>query len=247
MQLSQGALNVLSTCSRKFQHVYLDQLAIPMPLEQQERLAWGRWFHLLMQQRTLGLAVDGLACESISEFEQQIQDSVDRFVGTIPSLFQPLPNTTRQSEHRRTLYYQGHLLTVIYDLLILQPDQAQILDWKTYARPHSADRLTQNWQTQLYLFLLAQTSTYPPEQISMTYWFIDQAATPQSLLFNYSTVWYQQTQQILGEMLAQLDRWLEAYQMGRALPKTGKTGGHCDRCPFQIRCHQDSSDSELTI
>ncbi len=242
MQLSQGVLNLLSTCPRKFQYVYLDQLAVPMPLEQQERLAWGKWFHLLMQQHVMGLPFAALPANPMQTDEQLIQQSVDRFINEIPALWQASPDITRQSEHCRTLYYQGHLLTVIYDLLILQPDQAQILDWKTYPRPLKADRLIDNWQTQLYLFVLVQTSHYKPEQISMTYWFVHQDQTPQSLRLDYSSHLYQQTQQKLTAILNQLDRWLEAYQQGCALPQTGKTAGHCDRCTFHDRCQQETSD-----
>lgn len=243
MQLSQGALNLLSTCPRKFQHVYLDQLSIPMPVEQQERLAWGKWFHLLMQQRVMGLPVGEGTSEPAPLVEQPVLEAVDRFIHATPALFQSAPDTTRQSEHRRTLHYQGHLLTVIYDLLILEPVQAQILDWKTYPRPHQSDRLIENWQTQLYLFVLAQTSQYELEQISMTYWFIDRDTTPQCLRLDYNQLWYQQTQQKLNEILAQLDRWLADYQQDKALPQTGKTTGHCDQCAFSHRCQWETVET----
>jgi ATP-dependent exoDNAse (exonuclease V) beta subunit len=59
------------------------------------------------------------------------------------------------------------LLTVIYDLLIEAEDNAQILDWKTYPQPKEQNRLAKDWQTRLYLYVLAETSDYLPEQISM--------------------------------------------------------------------------------
>lgn len=248
MQLSQASLNLLSTCPRKFQHVYLDQLSVPVPPAQQERLAWGTSFHLLMQRRELGLETDSFSTAPLSELEQQVQQSVDRFVNTVPQLFQVSPSLSRQSEHRRTLYFRGHVLTVVYDLLILKADYAQILDWKTYSRPLHVKELAENWQTRLYPLVLAETSEYKPEQIAMTYWFIQptDTAPPQSIPFQYSLALHQQTQADLADLLSQLDCWLEQYEIGNPFPRVSFAAGHCDGCIFVGRCQrrQSGADSE---
>ena len=49
-RLSQQHLNLLSLCPRKFQYTYLDQLVSPVSPDDEERIAWGNQFHLLMQQ-----------------------------------------------------------------------------------------------------------------------------------------------------------------------------------------------------
>lgn len=247
MHLSQGSLNLLSTCPRKFQHIYLDQFPVPVSPDEQERLNWGTWFHLLMQRRELNLEIN-TPNPTGSELEQQLQQCVDRFINAVPELFQPQPYLLRQSEHRRTLYLQGHLLTVVYDLLILGPDRAQILDWKTYPHPPVPDCLAQNWQTRLYLFVLAETSSYVPEQISMTYWFIQPDTAPQSLQFKYSRALHQNTRQELLDLLAQLDQGLEQYKTGKSFPQVSTSVGMCDSCTFVGRCqpqHFGSSSEEI--
>jgi hypothetical protein len=55
---------------------------------------------------------------------------------------------------------------------LIADDLAQILDWKTYPKPQNRRWVEQNWQTLLYPYVLAETSDYLPEQISMTYWFV---------------------------------------------------------------------------
>ncbi|NJR67202.1 MAG: PD-(D/E)XK nuclease family protein, partial [Leptolyngbyaceae cyanobacterium CRU_2_3] len=63
LHLSQGLLNLFTTCPRKFQHIYLDQLNVPIAAAQQERLTWGNRFHLRMQQHELGLRFNALEPE----------------------------------------------------------------------------------------------------------------------------------------------------------------------------------------
>lgn len=237
LHLSQAHLTLLEICPRKFQHIFLDQLGFPIALEQQERLNWGDRFHRLMQQRELGLPMQNLV-----PVDQPVRQSMEAFVQAAAELFQPDANPFRQSEHRRTLQLHGYLLTVIYDLLILGEPQAQILDWKTYARPQHSRGLAQHWQTRLYPFVLAETSRYTPEQISMTYWFIqaepDPQPKPESYKFIYSFALHQQISQTLTQLLGQLTEWLQRYEAGEPFPQAGASTGHCDTCNFAIRCQR---------
>jgi hypothetical protein len=243
LRLAQGQLNLLSTCPRKFQYVYLDRLAGPIAPDLQERMAWGRRFHLLMQQRELGLSIGPVSSDSEM---YQFQLCVDALMSTASELSQPA--LFRESEHRRSLQWQGYLLTVIYDLVILRETAAQILDWKTYPRPLKAQRLAQGWQTRLYLFVLAETSQYAPEQISMTYWFVQPdlpAPRPQPLRFAYSLQHHQQTQQELTQQLTQLTQWLDAYQAGEPLPQIPEAAKACQSCSFAIRCQRGSQEQDI--
>lgn len=234
--LSQGQLNLLETCPRKFQHIYLEQLGTPVSPEQQERLLWGSRFHLLMQQRELGLPI-----ESLVEEDAQLQHWVTALVNTATDVLTPIPQTFRESEHCRTLNFQGYLLTVIYDLLIEDEVKAQILDWKTYPLPKKKTWLTKDWQTRLYLYVLAETSDYPPEQISMTYWFVKSQPQPQSLKFTYSNTQHEKTRQELTRLLNKLDRWMEDYcEKGILFPLVPEEKGYCNECNFAIRCERTS-------
>lgn len=248
MRLSQGQLNLLETCPRKFQHTYLEQLASPTTPDQQERLSLGSRFHQLMQQWELGLPVEPLIVE-----DEQLRQWFDAFVAAAPTILKlnadraaPEVNSLsfRQSEHQRTLIFEGHLLTVVYDLLILSQQQAQILDWKTYPKPQQSKRLAQNWQTRLYPFVLAETSDYSPENISMTYWFFQtqtgSSTDPQSLKFAYSVHAHDRTRHDLTQQLQQLTHWLDRYQTtGESFPQVTLGSKACADCSFATRCRRE--------
>jgi hypothetical protein len=248
MRLSQGQLNLLETCPRRFQHIYLDQLGAPPTPEQQERQNWGTQFHRLMQQRELGLPIDLLSTTVTSE--AQLQQCIQNLVQAAPDLFAngaqfQQAQQFRQAEHRRTLKFEGYLLTVIYDLLILEEESALILDWKTYPRPQHLDGLMQNWQTRLYRFVLAETSDYLPEQLAITYWFTqpDAASHPQSLRFGYSSGQRERDRQDLSSLLNQLTTWLQDYDQGQPFPQVEATR-HCRYCQFVTRCQRNQEELE---
>lgn len=234
--LSQGQLNLLETCPRKYQHTYLEQLGVPVSPEQQDRLTWGSRFHLLMQQRELGLPV-----ETLVEEDAQLQHRVTALIKAASDVLTPNPQTFRESEHCRTLNFQDYILTVIYDLLIEDEIKAQILDWKTYPLPQKKAYLAKDWQTRLYLFVLAETSDYLPEQISMTYWFVKSQPQPQSLGFTYNRTKHEKTRQELSHLLTQLNAWLEDYyQKGISFPQVSPGKNYCRNCNFAVRCQRTS-------
>ncbi|PSF35672.1 PD-(D/E)XK nuclease family protein [Aphanothece hegewaldii CCALA 016] len=206
IRLSQGQLNLLETCPVQFQRIYFEQLNTPSSPSQQEKQTWGSQFHLLMQQRELGLPIDELLSD-----DDQLNHSLSALLQVAPELQQNNPDTWRSAEHCRTLEFQGYLFTVIYDLIIANSTQAHILDWKTYLQPEKPAKLANNWQTRLYLYVLAETSNYLPEQISMTYWFVKLPTQPQKIIFNYDRHQHEQTRQDLIRLLTQLDEWIKNY------------------------------------
>lgn len=211
IRLSQGHLNLLEICPPRFQQVYLEQLSsIPSP-EQQQKQTWGSRFHLLMQQRELGLPI-----ESLLQADEELKRSLIALKDAAPEIFLSESSLCessiwREAEHCRTVNFGNYLLTVIYDLLIADVQKAKILDWKTYLQPQTKTKLATNWQTRLYLYVLAETSEYLPEQISMTYWFIKLPDRPKSLTFPYSQAQHEQTKQDLTRLLTQLNDWLNNY------------------------------------
>ena len=237
LRLSQSQLNRLAVCPRKFQHTDLEQLAAPSEPDQQERQDQGTRFHLSMQQWLLGLPVEPLVQE-----DAQLQAWFGAFMAVAPKIL-TLGNDRsvwRQSEHSRTLAFEGYLLTVVYDLLLTNGQQAQILDWKTYPRPQNPRWLLQNWQTRLYPFVLAETSHYEPEQMAMIYWFFQSSdeKAPEAQRFNvaYDRMQHEQTRKDLTRLLTQLTGWLERYQNGEPFPQVSLESKECDRCSFAIRC-----------
>ena len=223
IRLSQGHLNLLASCPPKFQQIYLERLNSPLSPEQQEKQTWGTRFHLLMQQRELGLPLESLLAE-----EPELHHSLTALIKAAPEILKPGDRYNREAEHCRTLSFNNYLLTVIYDLLIAKEDKAEIFDWKTYLQPQNKTKLANNWQTRLYLYVLTETSPYLPEQISLTYWFVKLPHQPKSLTFTYNSQKHQQTKQDLTELLHQLDRWLHDYQnQGISFPHRANCETNC--------------------
>ena len=224
IRLSQTHLNLLEICPPKFQQVYLDGFSsIPHP-EQQESLAWGSRFHQLMQQRELGLPI-----ESLLATDRELESSITALIQATSDVWNNNNDNWREAEHCRTYAIGNFLLTVIYDLLIAETQTAKIFDWKTYRQPPKKHKLANNWQTRLYLYLLAETSSYSPEQISMTYWFV-KSANPQSFTFTYSDAQHTKTEQDLTNLLNGLETWLKPEQLSdSAFPHRT----NCEtNCPF---------------
>ncbi|MEL6813227.1 MAG: PD-(D/E)XK nuclease family protein [Cyanobacteria bacterium J06598_3] len=188
LPISQGHLNVLDVCDRKYQYIFFDALSGPASYDQQLTTQWGSQFHLLMQQRALNLPVEALAAanaemaESMAALAQTAPDIFEHLssqptsssdeLPTGPAANQTFSEPFSQSEHRRTLEFEDYLLTVVYDLVVGSPTQGQIFDWKTHQNPPREDQLQQDWQTRLYLYVLCETSGLRAEQLSMTYWFV---------------------------------------------------------------------------
>ncbi|MEA5594007.1 PD-(D/E)XK nuclease family protein [Rivularia sp. UHCC 0363] len=245
MRLSQGQLNLLERCPRQFQHTYLEQLRPPTKPENEEKQLQGSRFHLLMQQREMGLKIGKFLQADANDKDNQnilqLQNWMRAFAIAAPEILtQETANseTFRESEHYRTLQVQDYLLTAIYDLLIADKQQAQIFDWKTYPKPQNKRHLEYNWQTRLYLYVLAETSNYPPENISMTYWFVQSESKPHSIEFTYSSSQHQQIKKKLNQHLDRLTQWLEAYQQGEQFPQLSVGNKTCNHCQYASRCQR---------
>ena len=242
MRLSQGQLNTLERCPRLFQHTCLEQLQSPADPGYEEKQVLGSRFHLLMQQREMGLPID-----SFLQADANLQSWMDKFAAAAPEILQSTNGEFRESEHFRTLNFSDYLLTVVYDLLIADDVQAQILDWKTSAKSPNKRNLEKNWQTRLYLYVLAETSQYVPENISMTYWFVQSSGKPQSIKFSYSTAQHEQTRKKLTKLLSQLTQWLGDFYEGKPFPQVPLGNKTCDDCQFAKRCDRISSLSQHNI
>ena len=238
-KVSQHKLQLLEACPRKFQHLHLDGLAAPLEPDRQVWLDWGARFHLLAQQRELGLSVEAVAVGT----DPKMFRGLESLYANVPELVGAGKNgeVFREAEHVRTYKMDGEidsfLLTVAYDLFVAYAERACILDWKTYAKPQDAAFLRDRWQTRLYLFVLAETSTYAPEQLSMTYWFA-RGKQPQKVTFAYDRERHERTREDLAEHLDWLGRWLRGYQAKIPFPQVHAGSQECATCPFARRCQR---------
>lgn len=243
--LTQGHLKQLETCPRKFQYGYLDQLPVHINPDLRQTQEWGTRFHQVMQQRELGLSVD-----PILEADAELAEAVNRMVNAAPELFAPQNTRFRQSEHRRTLAFGNFLLTVVYDLLLLTPEKAQIIDWKTYLKPQSKRHLERDWQTRLYLYVLAETTNYQPEQLTMGYWFVraqdptTQEIRPTQVEIAYSTRKHRQTEKDLEQLTTQLT---QLFAGDEPFPKVSLAAGRCGNCSYAVRCQRPSEQYPVDL
>jgi hypothetical protein len=239
MRLSQGHLKGLGTCPRKFQHIYLDQFAPPTDLALLEKMAVGSQFHLLLQQRSLGLPIESLLAGDprlqgwLEQFEQQ--------AGGILALGEAI--VWQQSEQMRTIAIGEHVLTAVYDLVLLGQTRGKVLDWKTYPLPRQSQWLQADWQTKLYLYILRETTGLATENLSMAYWFF-QAGEAQSLTISYSEARHREIGAELQELGDQLSGWLGDYEArGVNFPQVNDRRV-CQDCAFAIRCERGAEVGE---
>ncbi|NET09914.1 MAG: PD-(D/E)XK nuclease family protein [Symploca sp. SIO2B6] len=268
LQLSQTHLTVLEQCPRKFQYIYINQLMTPVPSEQRMAMERGSQIHHLIHQHELQLPLESwIPSANSASLEHPPYTAASRVAelyAAAASLSSAIPITDettlfRQSEYRLNVEMSGVLLTVVYDLLLLKDTQAYIFDWKTYAQPPRRETLAHTWQTQLYPFVLVETSDYSPNQVHLSYWFIhndsrqspstdlrssnhpkslnnSQPLKPECLSFDYSDRLHQRIRISLQTTIEQVKIWLEEYPESTAFPKTHQMEEHCTTCQFALRC-----------
>jgi hypothetical protein len=244
--LSQAHLQHLETCPRKFQYGVIEQLNWPQAYFDLEPRKLGLQFHQLIQQQEFGLDIQPLLQEN-----SQLQQWLEQLQEAPP----PLISGQRHSEQSRTLRLDEFVLVAVYDLLIEGQEQAQIIDWKTYRRPPQLETLQRQWQTRLYPFLLAETSAYTPDQISMGYWFTEPLSTQGTsshwITFPYSTVLHEETRLVLQGLLGQLREYLTDWTAGRNLPQVPLAAGRCysqtQRCPFIHYCQRSPEQTTNAV
>lgn len=232
LTLTQGHLRLLELCPRRYQYSYLEPVPVPTDPTMVERQRWGTEFHRVMQQRELGLPIAALLREDAA-----LDAAVNGLLSAAPDLF--AAEGFRQSEHRRTLPFNGYTLTAIYDLLVLGP-VGQIVDWKTYQRPPKSAQLAKDWQTRLYRYLLVETSELAPEQVTMTYWFVAPpsaaaAVPPSSISLAYTAAQHRRTEADLQRLT---DRLTALLATENDLPQVDVAKGYCAHCPFAVRCQR---------
>jgi hypothetical protein len=240
IQLSQAHLQALSYCPRKFQYIFLDQLAMPQLPEVSERQQLGTQFHQLMQQQALGLDI-----QPFLQANPQLQQWFTLYQQNPP----PMLSGTQSSEVILMLPLAGFVLIGVYDLLIETKTELQIIDWKTYQQVPKRKVLQQQWQTKLYPFLLSEARQYAPEQISMTYWFTEQNKAKKSwMTFPYSAKMHNEIWTELESLLSSFQGWLDSYQSQQThFPQVDIQLNHCfsekTQCSFIHHCQRNQPDT----
>jgi CRISPR/Cas system-associated exonuclease Cas4 (RecB family) len=219
-------LETFLICQRRFQLRFRRQLPWPdRPLTDhwaavRER---GEQFHRLLERHFLGLPV---VAEAIEDGEVRRWWSLFRH-------HVKLPEGKVHPERSLTVPIGEHVLNGRFDLLILAPDNAYIFDWKT-GRPHSEADLRHDWQTRLYLALLAEGGmalghNLRPDQMAVTYWYVNDPTAPRTIRYNQT--WHAQNWADIQAVVAQIDESLAQDEW----PLTDDWS-HCRRCVYQAYC-----------
>jgi hypothetical protein len=233
--LSQAKLAAFLTCRQRFYRAALWQSqwpGAPLPDDTAEQIARGKQFHRLLERHFLGLPTD-----PADNADAQVQQWWRAFQRRPPAL----PPGRRLPEHRLTLPIGNHLLHGRFDLLIAGETEAgqpyaHLYDWKT-GKARREGHLRQDWQTRLYLALLAegggalwQNGRSPtPDQITITYWYASEPDNPR--VIPYSAPWHKENWADIQAIVAQIEAALAADEW----PLTDDLG-ECRRCAYQVIC-----------
>ena len=235
--LSRYKLDTFLICQRRFHLRFRQHLPWPnRPLADRwaEVREQGELFHRLVERHFLGLPIVAEAIPDVA---------VRRWW----SLFQnhvTLPEGTAYPERSLTVPIDGHVHNGRFDLLILSPDTAHIFDCKT-GKPRSEAELRHDWQTRLYLAMLAEGSaalgqTVHPDQIALTYWYVNDPAAPRTIRYNQAchTQNWADIQAVVSQMNRALadDNW----------PLTDEWG-NCRRCAYHAYCGRQKSGAPITV
>ena len=201
LRITQAHLKVLAESPHRFQRQFLDDLGMPSVAGNAEAIARGKQFHQLMHQRSLQLPVEALV-----EGDRDLQRYFEAYEQQPPSLLEG----DRVAEYPLATPLSSFQLFGVLDVLVRNADRMQIVDWKTYRRALTAERLKEDWQTRLYLFLLAEWSGLAPENLSMVYWFAE--APELSVEIGYSAGDCERDRRDISALLEKLNSWLESGQ-----------------------------------
>ncbi len=253
LTFSRYQLAAFLVCQRRFQLRYLQRLpwpSAPMDERTESAVFRGQQFHQLLQRHFLGLAV---TADSIEDPDLQrwwvtfMRHNPVKKAGLLPGEHRFLPELTL------TLPIgQGHLLTGRFDLLVIgevagEPF-AHLFDWKT-GKPQKTADLQQDWQTRLYLGMLAEGGgallengrSLSPHHLHLTYWYVQEPDTPRTL--HYSLGQHQQNWAELQTLVGQIETQLAHQEW----PLTNDLT-HCRDCVYQMLCQrQAAGTTEKTV
>ena len=240
--LSQSDLHLLEICPPQFEKIYLQKQPEPLHLKYQEKAQWGKSFHLLMQQYHLGLNVN-----NISIANPLLINHVKALIEKTQDIWQSPEIIFREAEYQVNHTIRNYIFTVIYDLLVFFPEKAIIMDWKTYREPQNKKQIINNWQTKLYLYLLAEKFHYQPEQISFDYWFVSSSEQIEKFSIAYNASFHKQIEQELKILLDKFEYLLNNfYHQKISFPHSEI----CHQCPysdsFQVTKENDTNTQVFT-
>lgn len=232
---SQSSLQDYVDCPRRFELRYIEGVRYPSleaepALKHEEHMRQGAQFHKMVQQHLVGVPADRLA-KSVRD-DEVLRSWWETF--TVSGL-KGLPEQ-RQVETTLATSIGEYRLIAKYDLLAIDPDgHALIIDWKTSHKIASKHWLEKRLQTIVYRYVLAQAGAHlygekpiPPENISMTYWFVGHDG--EQVTFDYSAEQMQADEDVLLRLIDDIAK-------ANLFPLTSETR-HCAFCTYRSLCNR---------
>lgn len=246
LTLSRSSLETFLICQRRFKLRTLDRLPWPpTPLDPhtETAVANGRRFHQQIERHFLQLPAE------TAPADPKLHQWWQAFVDSPP----PLPASARFFPELRLSVPVGSLhLVGRFDLLALAHTNgratAHLFDWKT-SRPRPLPDLRADWQTRLYLAMLAEGSRalfddgqpIAPDDISLTYWYVREPDAPRTI--RYSADWHAANWAEIRAIAAQIDAQL-ADESDAAWPLTDHLA-HCRACAYQSYCGRQDAGADM--
>lgn len=186
---SQSSLQDYVDCPRRFELKYLLRQRWPAAevddlLEFERRMEQGERFHHLVHQHLIGIP----ALMLLKRIEDQV---VHGWFETY--LNQGLQGVTqkRRPEMMLTVPLGDYALLAKFDLVVISPERALIVDWKTGQHIPKSEILARRLQTIVYRYVLAKGGHHLnggvpilPEKIEMVYWYADHAGEEQRFSYD---------------------------------------------------------------
>lgn len=175
LQLDANMLELLAAEPQKFQQDFIEPQFLLTPSNLVEDQKEIERFRLVIQQLLMGLPVQPLL-----QAYPKIASWIDRVlpIATVPAL-------TKQVNALRQKLIKGALIIANYDLLILSDEKAIAVNWRSDRHIPRSGQLENSWEAQLQLFLLAETESILPNNVSLIYCFLDSGKSPTLERFSY--------------------------------------------------------------
>lgn len=211
---SQSSLSDYQTCPRRFALRYLRQLTFPdvalsPPEEAERRLNLGQDFHRLVQQDCLGLDATRLQAMADAAADPELAQLWHNYRRHRPPALND-PAARLMPEVTLATSLGAHRLLARFDLLVWQPGQVVIFDWKTSPSRPEPNRLAAQWQSRLYPFVLVEAGAafnkgqaIDPAMVQLNYWFAHHPAAP--ITFSYSAAQHDETRTALQALIAEIE------------------------------------------
>lgn len=197
LTLSRSQIQAFLTCPRQFELRYLRQVPWPdrpLPERVATAVSRGRQFHQLLERHFLGLPIDAHTLDD-DKLRHWWHDFRNSGLEIPNGHFGAVQHKRYLPEHRLTIPAGNHFLLGRFDLLVVGAHDdlpfAHVFDWKT-SHPRSAADLYADWQTRLYLAMLAEggdallpnNRSLKPENIAITYWYVREPDQPRTIFYD---------------------------------------------------------------